>query len=178
MDKLKHFIDNNKEAFDDEFLPEGHFERFEKKLPSPPHKRQGKLFSLLSFAAAAAVTLFVFLKIQGDLKDAPIQQSTVYTCETQTEIEELRVYYNMQMNEVSAQIRALYKSEQVPGGLELLEETKRVLKSSEEFEVKVLPTLPCSDDGLFAMNQHYKNSLGSLQIMLKQMEIATEYTNN
>jgi hypothetical protein len=84
----------------------------------------------------------------------------------------------MQLAEVSAQIRALYKSEQIPGGLELLKETKKVLKSSHEFEDAVLPALPCSDAGLFAMNQHYSNSLGSLQIMLNQMEKAIQYTNN
>ena len=29
MDKLKNFIDTNREAFEDDLLPEGHFERFE-----------------------------------------------------------------------------------------------------------------------------------------------------
>ena len=28
MDKLKNFIDTNREAFEDDLLPEGHFERF------------------------------------------------------------------------------------------------------------------------------------------------------
>ena len=32
MDKLKNFIDTNREAFEDDLLPEGHFERFEQKL--------------------------------------------------------------------------------------------------------------------------------------------------
>ena len=36
MDKLKNFIDANRDAFEeDEMLPEGHFERFEQKLPKP-----------------------------------------------------------------------------------------------------------------------------------------------
>ena len=33
MDKLKNFIDANRDAFEeDEMLPEGHFERFEQKF--------------------------------------------------------------------------------------------------------------------------------------------------
>ena len=35
MDKLKNFIDTNREAFEDDLLPEGHFERFEQKLAAP-----------------------------------------------------------------------------------------------------------------------------------------------
>ena len=39
MDKLKHFIDTNREAFEDDLLPEGHFERFEQKLAAPRKSR-------------------------------------------------------------------------------------------------------------------------------------------
>jgi hypothetical protein len=34
--------------------------------------------------------------------------------------------------------------------------------------------LPCSNDGLFAMTQHYSNSLEGLTLMLKQMEQVTD----
>ena len=54
MDKLKNFIDTNREAFEDDLLPEGHFERFEKKLP-PARRKHFKLYSLSAFAAAAAI---------------------------------------------------------------------------------------------------------------------------
>ncbi len=169
MDKLKKFVNDNKEAFDNDLLPTGHFERFEKKLPVTHKKRQAKWINLMAAAVAASITILILLKLQHGMTEAPVQQS-VYTCETQEEIDELRLFYNMQMSEMYARIRSLYKSEQIPGGLELLEETKRVLKTSEEFEENILPTLPCSEDGLFAMNQHYSNSLESLQIMFKQME--------
>ena len=39
MDKLKNFIDTNREAFEDDLLPEGHFERFEQKLAVPRKSR-------------------------------------------------------------------------------------------------------------------------------------------
>jgi hypothetical protein len=177
MDKLKHFIDTHREAFEEELPPMGHFGRFDKKLPVSSRK-QRKWMHVWAVAAAAVVALFVFIRIAHEIKDAPTPQTSLYTSETQLEIDELRTYYNMQLAEVSAQIRALYKSEQMPGGLELLAETKRVLKNSHEFEDTILPTLPRSDAGLFAMNQHYSNSLESLQIMLSQMEKAIQYTNN
>jgi hypothetical protein len=174
MDKLKNFIDTHRDAFEDELPPAGHSGRFDKKLPASSRK-QPRWINVLAVAAVAVVTLLVFIRIVHEIKDVPAQQTNLYA----SEIDELRFYYNMQLDEVSAQIRALYKSEQIPGGLELLEETKRVIKNSHEFEDAVLPTLPCSDAGLFAMNQHYSNSLESLQIMLNQMEQSIiQYNNN
>ena len=39
MDKLKNFIDANRDAFEeDEMLPEGHFERFEQKTAEATEK--------------------------------------------------------------------------------------------------------------------------------------------
>lgn len=177
MDKLKEYIDTHREAFDDDLLPQGHYGRFERKLP------RGKAVlwvNLVAVAAAAAVAFFVYTGIQGEIGNAPVRQTANYSCETQQEIEELRLYYNMQMEDLYAQIRALYKTDQAPGGLELLEETKKVLKTSEDFEQKILPGLPRSEEGLFAMNQHYNTSLQSLDIMLRQMEnvIDNDLDNN
>ena len=94
------------------------------------------------------------------------------------EIEELRLYYNMQMNDIISQMQEMYKQRQTPGSEELLKETKRVLKDNYMFEETVLPNLPCSNDGLFAMNQHYSASVESLNIMLKQMERVTNENDN
>ena len=48
MDKLKNFIDANRDAFkEDEMLPEGHFERFEQKLPKPRKNRAALYLSLI-----------------------------------------------------------------------------------------------------------------------------------
>ena len=155
MDKLKNFIDANRDAFEeDEILPEGHFERFEQKLPKP-RKNRAALYSLSGLPE-------------------PAQKTTAQTCETQEEIEELRLYYNMQMNDVLAQMKKLYKQDRTPGAEELLQESKRILTDNYMFEETILPTLPCSNDGLFAMTQHYSNSLEGLTLMLKQMEQVTD----
>lgn len=171
MDKLKHFIDTNREAFDDDLLPAGHLERFEQKLPAP-RKSRIKLYSLCAFAAAACIAFLLLVRLPGGTTLPPQQPATSASaaCETKQEIEELRLYYNMQMNEVISQMQVLYKRQQTPGAEELLKETKRVLTDNYLFEETVLPTLPCSDDGLCAMNQHYSTSLESLNIMLEQME--------
>lgn len=126
----------------------------------------------LSFAAAAAVAVVCLLRLPGgtSLPSAPPAQAETQTCQAREEFEELRIYYTMQINDMMAQIRELYKEEKTPGGAELLKETKKVLHDNYMFEETVLPTLPCSNKGLYAMNQHYSNSLESLSIMLREME--------
>lgn len=170
MDKLKCFIDTNREAFEDDRLPEGHFDRFAEKLQEPRKKRL-RVFSLCAFAAAASIALIFLLRIPGGTTIPDAKQMGIrHACEHHREIEELRLYYNMQMNEITAQIDSLYKKENIPGGDNVLEETKRVRTDNYIFEKTVLPTLPCSNVGLYAMNQHYSTSLESLNMMLKQMK--------
>lgn len=180
MDKLKNFIDTNREAFEDDLLPEGHFERFEQKLAAP-RKSRATLYSLCAFAAAACIALLFFFKLPGGtpLHTQPGQVATGQPiCEVKEEIEELRLYYNMQMSDIISQMQAMYKQQRIPGTEELLKETKRVLTDNYMFEETVLPTLPCSNAGLYAMNLHYSTSLESLNIMLKQMESMEDFNRN
>lgn len=180
MDKLKNFIDTNREAFEDDLLPEGHFERFEQKL-AVPRKSRATLYSLCAFAAAACIALLFLFKLPGGTP-LPTQPRLVVTgqhaCEVKEEIEELRLYYNMQMSDIISQMQAMYKLQQTPGAEELLKETKRVLTDNYMFEETVLPTLPCSNAGLYAMNLHYSTSLENLNIMLKQMENMEDFNRN
>lgn len=170
MDKLKCFIDTNREAFEEDLLPEGHFDRFAEKLQEPRKKRL-RVFSLCAFAAAASIALLFLFRMPGGTTMPDTRQRELrHACAKHQEIEELRLYYNMRMNEITAQIDSLYKKENIPGGDNLLEETKRVRTDNYIFEKTVLPTLPCSNAGLYAMNQHYSTSLESLHIMLKQMK--------
>lgn len=175
MDKLKNFIDTNKEAFEDDLLPEGHFERFEKKLPAP-RKSHLTLYALSAFAVAASITLLLILRLPGGTTVPGSDPESTFrqtACDNREEIDELRLYYNMQINDIMARMEALYKQEKAPGAAGLLQESKRILKDNYQFEETVLPTLPCSNDGLYAMNQHYTNSLEGLNIMLKQMQQVT-----
>ncbi|WP_337941850.1 hypothetical protein [Parabacteroides sp.] len=180
MDKLKNFIDTNKEAFEDDLLPEGHFDRFEKKLPDAPHKGHFKLYSLCTFAAAASIALFFLFRMPGgtpvpsDNQKASVQKQ----CSEQKEFNELQMYYKMQINDIMAQMETLYKQDKTTGAADLLQESRRILKDNYMFEETILPTLPCSNDGLFAMNQHYSASVESLNIMLKQMERVTNENDN
>lgn len=172
MDKLKNFIEDNREAFDEERLPVGHLDRFEEKL-APRRKDRTILWGIVGFAAAACIALFLLYQL-------PFQKGfgeRQYVCEMKQEIAELQLHYTMRMNEVVLQMEDLYEQEQTPGAAQLLSETKKVLNDTHQFEENILPTLPCSDESLLALTQHYNNSLESMHIMLEYMEQVIEINN-
>lgn len=199
MDTLKDYITAHRAEFEDEGLPEGHAERFRAKLAtartsgvipsdeeagsvveeagpclaSPRRVNRGRLVMLgISFAAAAAVAVLLLLRMPGgtEVPGSSAMHAETHGTQAKEEFEELRLYYTMQINDMMAQIENLYKEDQTPGGAELLKETKKVLHDNYMFEETVLPTLPRSNNGLFAISLHYNNSLESLSIMLREME--------
>lgn len=179
MDKLKNFIGANRDAFEKMRCFPKVISNVSSKSCRSHGKNRAALYSLSAFAIAASIALLLLFRLPGGTGlPEPAQKTTAQTCETQEEIEELRLYYNMQMNDVLAQMKKLYKQDRTPGAEELLQESKRILTDNYMFEETILPTLPCSNDGLFAMTQHYSNSLEGLTLMLKQMEQVTITRNS
>lgn len=170
MDKLKDFIDKNCEAFNEVELPDGHFERFIEKLERQEAKsmrmRRWHWWTIPAVAAAVALLLYwqypFFAEVVG--KKQP------YVCELHSEISELHSYYSMEMEEILMEMEEKSAQSDSPAAKELLEAGLHIRNSCRQFDMKVLPTLPCSDEGVFAVNQQYRNSLNSLQILKKKMK--------
>lgn len=173
MDKLKDFIQDNIEAFDDGLLPEGHFERFERKLPRE-QKRRFSLFSLSALAAAASVALFFFIDTQRSEDDAFLAA----LAREKEEMDGLQMYYRMQMDEILLQMDDLSKGQQAAGTADLLEESRQIVEDSRTFEETVLPTLPCTGEGVLAMSRHYNASVEGLSTVLSHMKQVTSENNN
>lgn len=163
MDKLKDFIESNRAEFELTDMPEGHMDRFKQKMFGQQKKRRVTIRLVWSLGAAALLGLLLTIHVQ-------FQQTDSYeVCELHTEIGELSAYYNMQITAVLSQMEELYKEKQSPGALELMKQTQEVLASNQDFEKNILPSLPCSESALFAMNQHYDASISGMHILLKQM---------
>jgi len=132
MDRLKDFIDSNKEEFENLVLPEGHSDRFKKKFDRQrklPVQRRLAWF----MAAACMLGLLLTMHIQYEKN----KQGDV--CELSAESRAVRMYYNMQITATVAQMEKLYKENQSPGTLDLLKQTQEVMASNNDFENKVLP---------------------------------------
>lgn len=176
MDRLKQFIEDNRKEFENESLPTGHEMRFSRKLESK--KKLNPFINIGIWIAAAAAVFLLFLLPHPEKESSQLlnaQKSQV--CETAKEIQELRIYYQMQINDIIAQMENLYKQNKTPGTDGLLKETQTVLAANKRFDQTELPELPCSNEGVYAITQHYNNSLESLSIMLKQMKNITSEKN-
>lgn len=166
MDKLKDFIDNNRQAFDDISLPAGHTDRFKEKL----NKRQKTLNRRkIIWSVAAASVIGLLFTFYTQFRKEHIDE----VCELSTEIREVKMYYNMQITATVTKMEELYKQNQSPGNLDLLKQTQDVIASNLDFENRILPSLPCNEAALFAMNQHYDASLEGMNILFDQMQRTT-----
>lgn len=174
MDRLKGFIEDNMEEFNAEvMLPAGHLERFERKLN--PHKKRGVYRLIAVGLAVAASVAIILLSNRGEtiISGTDDIDMVARTQEIDMEMKELRIYYNMRMSDIHVEMKRLYESNRSDGAKELLLEGRRILADNSDFENRVLPSLPCSDEAIFAMTQHYSNSMNGLNIMLDRMRVLT-----
>ncbi len=175
MDKLKDFIDTNKSAFEEEALPEGHRLRFEKKM-NTRRKKQLRWSLQIGLAAAASLALFFYWWFPGDLRQPAAGQMS--ECMLRREMQEVRLYYSMQIDETVLQMETLYRHQPVSGVKEIFQESKQVLAETKAFEKEIFPELPCSEKSMVAINQHYGSSLECLETMLEQMKALKQKHNH
>lgn len=167
MDKLKDFIDKNREAFDTDDLPIGDLDRFLKKMEQAEDlrsKRRWLRWVTVPIAAAIALLLYWALPL-GENTSGEAQ----YVCKLHSEMAELRAYYVMQMDGILMEMEEKSLQSDSPAAHKLLEAGQHIQNTCRQFDREVLPTLPCSDEGVFALNQQYRNSLNSLQRLYGQM---------
>ena len=173
MEKLRQFIENHRDEFDDEPLLEGHWERFEQKLaavePQQPTKRVW-LWAVAGLAAAAAVALLLWLqpmRIVTDPSDGMVQEDWLAM---QQEFLETQGYYQMRIIDLTEQMDKLCKEKRSTEAEQLLHAAWQVRSEVKEFEQEVVPTLSYDEMGLYALTQTYSMGIGSLTFLLNQME--------
>ena len=173
MDKLKDFIRQNRASFDQEELPNDHLSHFMEKLASSERMVNNDysfkktvylkktVFWLVAASIAAAMTFTLFTS-------NPVEK-TAYTCELDTKKAELRMYYQMKMEDLVMQMESETAKTGNPAFAVLVAEGKKIQSACERFDEDVTPTLPCSEKGIYAINQQYANSLAGIQILYNQL---------
>lgn len=165
MDKLERFVSDNREWFDRDALPAGHEKRFEAKLAAAG-KPAGRVYlRYVAGIAAAVLTLLLagYPMLRGE------REGVSEVCPASAEINSLRTYYLMQMNDVIARIEEAETGD-VLEKQQLLEESLRIMEVNKQFEKSLLPHLPGSQETAYALIQLYGTSLNSLNFMLEQIE--------
>lgn len=172
MSKLERFIADNRECFNREVLPSGHGERFEAKLAAAVKPAGRRYLRSIRCAAGGAAVVLVLL-FAGYPMLSGERGGASEPCAASAEINSLRTYYLMQMNDVIARI----EDAETGNGLEkkqLLEESLRIMEANRQFEKSLLPRLPGSQETAYALIQLYGTSLNSLHFMLEQIENRNE----
>ncbi len=180
MDKLKSFISENKTLFDVEELPEGHLSRFMTKLDEmekgaasatvvnetlrSASKPRFWRWMAVPIAALLAGVLF-YIMYDNQLNK---NTETLNVCAMHTEMDELQIYYRMQMDELLMRMEDDKRNESNLALAGLLEAGKKIRLTCEQFDAEVAPALPCTEDGIQVVNQQYSNSLNSMQRIYRQ----------
>lgn len=167
MDQLKRFIERNRAAFDAGELPPGHLERFSSKLgrqPRPALRRHLLRYGIVGACAAAALLLCLTGRNIYDFASTPV-------CPATSELREIQIYYHMQLNEILEQIEALPGTgDKLIEKRQILQEAARILSRQRDFENKVIPELPCTDNAVFVLDQYYSTTVRSFRFMLSRLE--------
>lgn len=170
MDKLKKYIETNRDLFETDELPKGSFDRFEKRLDKSKKKKYSLFWIMTSFSAAAILALLVLINI-AENKPAPTRfEAESNQCSISKEIEELQIYYNMNMFDILSEMEKISKENSSEGVKTILKEGRKVAMDAKDFEVHVLPALPCSQLTLSVISQQYGANIESLNMMLEQMK--------
>lgn len=155
---IKRFIENNREAFDDAPLPEGHFERFERRLKLVARRRR-LLRTIRVTAATAAVTAVIF--VAGYALLTRDEKKTERICILSDEMLETRRYYAAMLNTAKVRVERIVATAEPEIRRELNAELSSIVADSASF---------CnnSDQSAAIMIQYY----GSKMVALRNMENA------
>ncbi|MEM7160998.1 MAG: hypothetical protein AAF487_01030 [Bacteroidota bacterium] len=169
-DKLKNFIDSNKEEFDVEFPSENLWNKIESDLD----QKEVKVFSIRPYLPYAAAGIMIFLSVffflnkdNKNLAEDPVQSAQDNLVEDFGEVEN---YYSMQVND---KLRNLNEYDVDP---ELLEEINDLKSEFEELKVEMGYG---ADPGIVleAMVENYRLRLEILESLLHAFEESKQEDN-
>lgn len=178
MDRLKDFIKHNRTLFDNTELPEDHLQHFMEKLERAENKsdlsyrvsdcndssnRRRVLFKWMASLAAASIAFLLYWKIPEYISQLQTEQE--YTCELHTEMDELRIYYQMQIADLMMKMEEADKKTNNREIKELIMAGRKIETECRRFDEDTYPSLPCSDIGVLVVNRQYANSLNGLRTL-------------
>ncbi len=158
-DKLRRFMMDNREAFDDAEPPLRTWNRIEKQLPS----QQARAIRLWKYSAVAAVALL--LVAMGVIIGMSTDQNSLSNSPEWAEYQETEKYYSNQVNAKMENLREYQHDPSLDEDMRQLDEVyadlKTELKQSENPNKKIL---------IDAMIINYRTKLSILEKVLEKLE--------
>lgn len=146
---IERFIKNNREAFDDAPLPEGHPERFERRLKRVARRRR-LLRTVRMTAAAAVIFVAVYVLLPKDGEDNAEQ-----ICILSGEMLETKHYYVSMLNMTKTRVEQIVATAEPEIRRELGAELNAIVSDS-------VPFCNSSDESTAIMIQYYYIKIAAL----------------
>lgn len=175
-DYLEELIVANRTRLDDAEPPEGHFDRFRKRLEKEEYHRS---FSWNSVWKVAAAVVFIFLAVnQARIWMKPAEAGTVALSSISPELAEVEFYYIHAINTGMNSLAQLAGS-----GVITEKENEIMLQEFAEFEKRYealqeeLNAHPHDERIINAMIEYYQARLNVISMVLQKLE-EVKQTNN
>ncbi|MDR2027698.1 MAG: hypothetical protein LBQ01_09105 [Prevotellaceae bacterium] len=162
MSELKKYLKENRNIFDDQTPPDGHFERFESRLDRLAEKKKSRQTSktrLVATVAIAASILFAVVAGIWSLKPAEKNPEQI-----SSEFAETETFYRTQMNEQIAAIQCkLDKADEETRNQ--LEKDLQILTEDNNIFVEEIKEYTNEEMAIYYLVKHYSANLQSLQFI-------------
>jgi hypothetical protein len=175
-DYIEEFILENRENFDTEEPPEGHFERFQSRLKEDS---KGKRLNWHSIWRIAAITVFVFLAVnQARIWITPKTLQPVTLSSISPEYAEVEFYYTNAINTGINNLNSLTRA-----GVMTEEENEMIRQEFREYEKRYasiqedLKANPNDERVINAMIGYYQSKLNIIEMILSKLQEVKQLKN-
>ncbi|MDX9846401.1 MAG: hypothetical protein RBT74_05415 [Tenuifilaceae bacterium] len=174
MDKLQTFIDQNRQLFDNEDPPRGHFDRFSSRLATYNSPKRVSLWLVASVAAVAGLLITASLSLLLNYSGlVPPTESGLATANLSPELLQIDEYYQYQVTQKQQLINKMMTGELKPFEGEI----SQALSDMNESYSNVLNDIalsPHTESAAFVLTRYYQAQLDVLDGIISRMQ--TVYT--
>jgi hypothetical protein len=165
MNDLKAYLKENRKIFDDKEPPEGHFERFEKRLSNfvaaEKRKRNLKIRIITAISIAASILLVVGLRtglrtFSGNDQDVAGEFSKAET------------FYRRQMDEQITAILCKLNEADAETRNQLEADLQHIAEDNQKF-VAEIRNIPNEELSIYYLVEHYSDNVQTLQFINKKL---------
>ncbi len=155
---MEKYIRNNRAAFDDAPLPEGHRERFAARLA---RVRRRRIVVRLSGVAAAAAMVAAVVWFQGVEKN---------NCRLSPELADVNAYYSYELSEEVARAEELVRSRGVGERLELMAAVAEMHRESDALLATLCQAEIDTSQAIILVVEHYRLQIDAMEMTVESLK--------
>lgn len=170
MDKFDAFINQNRQLFDTEDLPAGHFDRFNKKMTMRRPANRTNLWFVAGAAAVVGLILTASLSLLLNLSGfTPPHESRLASVSLSPELIQIDDYYQSELTQKQLLINSMLTGDMTP----LEKEVKQAINDMNDGYESILKDMvlsPSTEIAAFVLTRFYQVQLDVLDGIITRMK--------